>query len=238
MERRPPPDGGGRRLPEGGGPSNMSDTLHEACRVLRSLITHLEGDHSAPSTSTSALVNQQTHLTTRQAPSASTTSHSAQQILSEHRRLFQSQSLGRVNRPPSSRRLHTRSRVQPYQRHIHEPTHTHTFICLALKDTIDVPKSATKQMLYCNGLGERRVKFLQSDGAPIVHEKVLKEFPKLRGVGEYSFLQSGPGNKLVPILEPPEGYSAKYLMSLGSSKVYVRPVNQNIPTLRYQWTKY
>ncbi len=200
MEEGPPP--------RGGGSSGVRNTLNQACRVLRGLITHLEGDSESAEAPTSATSQP----------------HQASNILAEHRRLFTSRSLGSTPRV-SNRRSRTRTSSQPYHRHM--PTHTHTFVCLAEKNTIDVPKSENKQLLYCNGLGERRVQLFQADDSNAVHEKILKQYPKLKDVGSYTFLQSGPSNKLVPIPEPPEGFSAKYVMALGSSKVYIRP-EQNI----------
>ena len=84
------------------------------------------------------------------------------------------------------------------------------------------------QHLYCNGLGEHCIQFLQSDGALAVSEKIVGEFPKLKDIGGYELIQCITGNKLVPIPLPPEGYTSKYFKSLGSVKIFIRPIQQDI----------
>ena len=41
-------------------------------------------------------------------------------------------------------------------------------------------------------------------------------------------MQCITGNKLVPIPLPPEGYTSKYFKSLGSVKIFIRPIQQDI----------
>ena len=151
----------------------------------------------------------------RSVPQAST-------VLSEHRSLFGSRNLSSVSQGHTSRRSSARSRTHPYHRSL--PTHTHTFVCLAKKNTNDVPKAAEKQSLYCSGLGEHRIQFVQADDAASVKQKLLKEYPPLRGCNGFTLMQCSSGNRLAKIPEPPEGYSAKYIMTLGSSRVYIRPL--------------
>ena len=67
------------------------------------------------------------------------------------------------------------------------PTHTHTLVCLAIKDT-ELSPAQEKQELYCRGLGEHRVQFLQTDDSVAMHSKIMKEYPKLAGAGGNGFL--------------------------------------------------
>ena len=160
----------------------------------------------------------------------SSSAASASEVLAEHQRLFFSYRLARGGGPRgvqrgSSRRQRT-STAAPYRL----PTHTHTLVCLAIKDAELAPAAQEKQELYCRGLGEHRVQFLQTDDSVAVHSKIMKEYPKLAGAGGYEFLQvKGNCRNLVPLPEPPDGYTARYLKTLGSARVFIRPVQHDLP---------
>lgn len=144
----------------------------------------------------------------------------------EHRQLFSPYgSVGRRTSNVASRRSR---RPRSYSGRV--ATHTHTFVCLANKDASTCPSATEKQDLYCAGLGERKVQFEQSGDASEIHRKLTETYPKLLESGGYELLQTcGTSKYLILVPQPPEGYSALYFKSIGSSaKLYIRPIQHSL----------
>ena len=62
-----------------------------------------------------------------------------------------------------------------------------------------------------------------------MYSKIVEAFPKLEQAGGHEFMQTQGTSKFLNLIpRPPEGYTAMYLKTLGSSRVYIRPIQQNL----------
>ncbi|PFX16957.1 hypothetical protein AWC38_SpisGene18743 [Stylophora pistillata] len=82
-------------------------------------------------------------------------------------------------------------------------TWTHEFMCLADKDTNEIPSRAKKFDLQENGLGRKRVVFNMPDDPFQFNNKLLESYAKLKDTGGYEFLRSGASPKTLMVIAPP-----------------------------------
>lgn len=101
---------------------------------------------------------------------------------------------------------------------------THTFVCLAAKDTDSVPTDYA--LLTANGLGKEKIHLFETSTAMEIHDAILSTFPKLVDAGGYDFLRTSDNSKQLRVIVPPaDGYTGLYLKSiLGQAKCFIHPI--------------
>ncbi|CAB4023555.1 Hypothetical predicted protein, partial [Paramuricea clavata] len=154
----------------------------------------------------------------------SSSSSTASNAASEHRRLF---NFGKT------RHLVTKSKgKQSTKGKGKQPATKFKFVCLADSTTNCPPLSVKEKTDLCNaGLGDTTILLELNDSSVYLHEEVLKTFPKLSDTGGYELLlhQRGGGeNGGFHTIKPPL-CSLRLKDVCGKAKIYVRPLQRNIP---------
>lgn len=151
------------------------------------------------------------------------------QLFSEHRSLFRNP----LSYGAAGRRVHRRSR--PYQ----QPqlrSWCHKFFCLADLNASYVPSlRSAREALSTMGLGEKELTLPNGASAEELHALLLTSYPQLSSSGGYSFLRCMGKTKNLKVLEPPPGGHTPLSLSamVGQSKVYVRPLQCDIPLVQH-----
>ena len=150
--------------------------------------------------------------------SSSTVSPSA---LLEQRRLFnfgKRQSSSSGSKPKSSKKKK-------------ELTHTLKFVCLSSKDAVK-PRTTVKERtdLANSSLGAKSITFVENES---VYNTVLDNYPQLAEVGGFDFLlyqRGGGSDGGFHMIKPP--HTANRMKDLcGQAKIYIRPVQKDIPLI-------
>lgn len=150
-------------------------------------------------------------------------------LFTEHRSLFRNP----VGYPTSR----TRVRRSPY----HLPPRpslrlwTHKFYCLASMRATSVPTTKpVKDALATAGLGEKSLSIPMAGTPSDLHQHLLRLYPPLADCGGYTLLRcAGNSKNLLVVQPPPGGHSADTLAAaVGQSRVYIRPLQRDIPLLQ------
>ena len=118
-------------------------------------------------------------------------------------------------------------------------TWTAQFFCLADRHQTKIPNASTKQILHNAGLGLKKIKLQLNDSEEQVAEKILSAdlneenetlgFPQLGDGGGYELLQCMSNCRQLSLISCQ--WSVKELKAnLGQSKIYIRPIQQNLST--------
>lgn len=119
---------------------------------------------------------------------------------------------------------------QPTLKRRKVPTWTHTFVCLASKESDCIPEADERAMLHLAGLGEKKIQLFADSDANDIHYKLIDEFPKLTSAGGYELLRSDRGMKLLVVIDVPScGYNVSYLKTVAhNAKIYIRPLQKDL----------
>lgn len=111
------------------------------------------------------------------------------------------------------------------------PTWTHTFVCLAKRESSSVPDSQERAALILSGLGEKKIQLDEYSEWPEIYDELLFQYPKLKESGGFELLRvgEGGGKRLQTIACPPKGYTVVYLQAVvHHATVYIRPLQRDI----------
>jgi hypothetical protein len=111
------------------------------------------------------------------------------------------------------------------------PTWTHTFVCLAKRETTSVPDSQERAALILSGLGEKKIQLDEYSEWPEIYEELMFQYPKLKELGGFELLRvgEGGGKRLQTIACPPKDYTVMYLRAVvHHATVYIRPLQRDI----------
>jgi hypothetical protein len=118
-------------------------------------------------------------------------------------------------------------------------TWTTQVFCLADRKQSSIPNATTKQLLHNAGLGLKKIRFLLEDDESQVAQKIMSDefvddetlgFPQLKLGGGFELLRCQSCCRKLNIITCP--WAVKNLKAnLGTqSKIYVRPIQQNLST--------
>ena len=108
-------------------------------------------------------------------------------------------------------------------------TWTHTFVCLADRDTDEVPDSSERAQLQLAGLGEKRFPIAVDVDANEL--QLVYQYPKLKDAGGYELLRNpeGGGRDLQSTKVPADGYTVEFLRAVvHSAKLFIRPLQKDL----------
>ena len=123
--------------------------------------------------------------------------------------------------------------------HVEEPAvWRKEVVCLRFRSSLKVPGIKEKMVMARMGLGSREILFDLDGDELYLHEKLLSEFPILKG-GGYTLLRTNTNSTTLLSIEwPQSGVTIKYLKEvLCSARLYVRPLQFDIeePSLENQY---
>ena len=158
-----------------------------------------------------------------------------QTIVTEHRSLFRnpvghSVRWARVRRSPYC--LPPRRNEPPAPR-----LWSHKFYCLGNKGATSVPSAKPmKEALAAAGLGEKCLSTASASSELHQHPEVLTYPPLAECGGGYTLLKRLANFKSLQTIQPPPGgHSAISLAAtVGQSRVYIRPLQRDIPLVQQQ----
>lgn len=160
-----------------------------------------------------------------------TTANSSDTAFQEHMNLFgfkPSSSVQKSITKSNKRKRAAYGNKAPYYQV--RNTWTHMFVCLSSTEADRIPDAAEKIELAVAGLGEKKIEFDKNGDSNHVHERLIKNFAKLKDGGGYEIMRSTDRKGSLSVIPmSPGGYSVAYLQGvLSQAKAYIRPMQRDL----------